>query len=265
MQGPGTPSNLIVRVLVSEGPGAGTFVYSGTPALGNPPIAWMTGGTTDPYGNALPTSGIVSAAGSAFAALLNGAIEMSPFSGAATNAFILCNTNDLRLVAPTSSLTVTAAKLDLISDLGVPAVPNMSFNGSIQAQQATAAQPHILITDAWNNVTPPTGFTGLLRYRLRAENDVEVEAMLAVAATAPTGTIALFSYPAGYTPLNTQHGACGLFLNGAPASLAAMGLIADTRWSADSSGGAFNLRGFPGGAAGSGVTEVSFNIRYALD
>lgn len=54
------------RIVVSgTGAGDGVFVYSGTPALGNPPIAWMTNGSlTDPKGNVLPAVMGVAASGS---------------------------------------------------------------------------------------------------------------------------------------------------------------------------------------------------------
>jgi hypothetical protein len=47
------------------GAGDGVFVYptGTTPALGNPPIAWMGGGLVDPYGNVLPSTTGVAGAG----------------------------------------------------------------------------------------------------------------------------------------------------------------------------------------------------------
>lgn len=53
---PGSKSNVFKRIIVpGGGPGAGIFVYSGTPKLGNPPVLSIVapGTTTDPYGNAL--------------------------------------------------------------------------------------------------------------------------------------------------------------------------------------------------------------------
>lgn len=45
--------NVIANLIVIEGNPDGLFVYSGTPALGNPPVAMIVapGTTTDPYGN----------------------------------------------------------------------------------------------------------------------------------------------------------------------------------------------------------------------
>jgi len=58
---PGSPQIIKAQYVIVSGPGGGVFVYTGTPANGNPPIAWMGAGTTDPYGNPLPsTTGIAS-------------------------------------------------------------------------------------------------------------------------------------------------------------------------------------------------------------
>lgn len=58
---PGSPSNVVrARLVIIAGPGiSGEFLYQGTPAFGNPPIAWSAppGTATDPFGNPLPVSG----------------------------------------------------------------------------------------------------------------------------------------------------------------------------------------------------------------
>jgi hypothetical protein len=90
---PSTAGNRF-RVIIIFGPGgaiSGLFVYSGDPALGNPPIAYIAaaGVTKDPFGNTLPdsTGGVVSSNNLAhlFAALIGGAVEFGnsadPLSG----------------------------------------------------------------------------------------------------------------------------------------------------------------------------------------
>ena len=58
---PGSPQIIKAQYVIVSGPGGGVFVYTGTPANGNPPIAWVGAGTTDPYGNTLPsTTGVAS-------------------------------------------------------------------------------------------------------------------------------------------------------------------------------------------------------------
>lgn len=55
------PLTNIIRaqiIIVSGGRLGGVFVYDGVPRLGNPPIAYMTAGTVDPFGNVLPSPGL---------------------------------------------------------------------------------------------------------------------------------------------------------------------------------------------------------------
>jgi len=47
------PGVLSVVIVESGQPGTGIFLYSGAPANGNPPVAWITLASTDPYGNAI--------------------------------------------------------------------------------------------------------------------------------------------------------------------------------------------------------------------
>jgi hypothetical protein len=65
---PGTSSAVVIaNKVIVFGTGDGVFVYTGKPALGNPPIAWMGSGLADPYGNTLPsTTGV--AGGGTFSA-----------------------------------------------------------------------------------------------------------------------------------------------------------------------------------------------------
>jgi hypothetical protein len=79
---PGTsPAVEFARIVVIYGTGEiGLFVYDGTPAAGNPPVAYIVppGITSDLYGNALPVAGgiVSSDPGVSFAALFEGGIVM---------------------------------------------------------------------------------------------------------------------------------------------------------------------------------------------
>lgn len=56
-------TNQVQNTIIVGGANAGVFVYSGTPASGNPPIFWATSATKDPFGNTIPqssTAGIAS-------------------------------------------------------------------------------------------------------------------------------------------------------------------------------------------------------------
>ena len=60
---PGVSGTIIrARQIIVSGAGEGVFVYSGTPAAGNPPIFWA-GSSPDPYGNTLPSTAGVSGTG----------------------------------------------------------------------------------------------------------------------------------------------------------------------------------------------------------
>lgn len=48
-----TNAIVLAQYVVVFGASGGVFVYSGTPALGNPPVYWFGNVTADPYGNSL--------------------------------------------------------------------------------------------------------------------------------------------------------------------------------------------------------------------
>ena len=225
---------------------SGAFFYSGTPAAGNLIASVVPGSTpiqSDPFGNTV-FPGVYSYAGSGFAGIAGAGLTLQNGS------------------FPWEILVDSSSGLLVMQFPHTGSQIYMQDTGS--AGSLVPNQPANLVPEIWHNVTPPTGFSGLLRYRARTENDVEVQAQLAVANTVAAGPVTLITLPTAYTPASTQRGPCGVFLNGAPASLAAVQGIMDLRWSANPAG-TFTLQGFPGGASGTGVTECSFNIRYALD
>jgi hypothetical protein len=77
------PSNLgQFRIVIVSGPGAGLFVYNGTPGAGNPPIASITNQTTDPYGNTVQPILAVGTAGQGETVITpTGVIELQNPSG----------------------------------------------------------------------------------------------------------------------------------------------------------------------------------------
>lgn len=50
---PGSPQVILARFIIVSGAGGGVFLYTGKPALGNPPILWDSLATKDPYGNTI--------------------------------------------------------------------------------------------------------------------------------------------------------------------------------------------------------------------
>lgn len=61
----GSRNTIRARLIIVFGTGANTglFVYSGTPAAGNPPIFWATSASADPFGNAIPSTAGVASSG----------------------------------------------------------------------------------------------------------------------------------------------------------------------------------------------------------
>lgn len=89
---PGQSSGIIrARQVIIYGPNDGWFIYSGTPKLGNPPVAWgdAPGTLTDPFGNALPASQIVSydAAADQWVQLASAAVNFGEGSLSASLSF----------------------------------------------------------------------------------------------------------------------------------------------------------------------------------
>lgn len=164
----------------------------------------------------------------------------------------------------TYTLPGTAAILASLASVPGTDVSGSAFPAGFQGQ-ITAVQPASSpsVPEPWHTVTPPANWTGLVRYRKRAENDVEVNIFCSVAAAAAAGTITMITLPSGYIPANNTTGGCGFFTNG-PTTVAQMATIANMRWSANSVG-TFTIQAFPGGAVGSGVTEIDLTIRYPLD
>lgn len=72
---PGVSGQIVVaNKVIVFGPGGGIFVYNGTPALGNPPIFYVTTGAADPYGNPVTPLAATSRGATQAIQLLNGII-----------------------------------------------------------------------------------------------------------------------------------------------------------------------------------------------
>jgi hypothetical protein len=123
---------------------------------------------------------------------------------------------------------------------------------------------NLTVPEVWHSVTPPTGLTGTLRYMLMPDDTVQVNGQLTVASTAASGTITLITgLAAAYTPSVETRGGVGFFTNG-PTTVAQLAAMCNMRWSANTAG-TFTIQGFPGGAAGTGITELDFTVFYPLN
>ena len=112
---PATGNVIRARYVIIFGPGGGWFIYNGTPAAGNPPVAWGTQAAKDPYGNTLPVSGGVFDQNSGFiAGLLNGGIYLNA-PGNYTQATLTAALGGLDLQSPVESAADVPANLALLS------------------------------------------------------------------------------------------------------------------------------------------------------
>jgi hypothetical protein len=118
-------------------------------------------------------------------------------------------------------------------------------------------------TETWQNVTPPSGLTGTLRYKLRTDNCIDIQMQLSVASTVASGTTTLFTLPSGYIPSTQFRGPLAYYSNGAT-TVAQLTTLVSQRFQV-STAGAVQLLGFAGGAVGTGVTEIDGYWRVPLD
>jgi hypothetical protein len=142
---------------------------------------------------------------------------------------------------------------------------NSTFNGSILSTGGTPLAPTKITTDGWHSPgTMPSGWTGTLRYALMPDNTVMIHCQCAVSSgSAASSSFNLFSgLTSTYRPANESRGPVGYFINGVP-SLAQVQAILDMRWQV-TTGGSVNILAYPGGATGSGITEIDFVAVYPL-
>jgi hypothetical protein len=230
----------------------GVFVYAPgtTPGAGNPPVASLTGGTKDPYGNTVaPQLQTQNGFGS-----INLDGNTATFTAAAspgTGGTVVQILDGLLQV-----LSGTAASSGDTQATLILASADANFEGFPILIVSTVVALVAGGPEFWHNVTPPAGFAGVLRYRLMPDGTVMVQAQLTVANTVAAGAVSFGVLAAPYVATATTRGPCGWFVNGAP-TVAQLAAITDMRWEAGT-GGTFQVLAFPGGAAGSGVTELDF-------
>lgn len=140
-----------------------------------------------------------------------------------------------------------------------------TLNGQVLATGGTDVTPSNYQTDVWTTVTAPTNSTGTVRFKLLGFNAVLVNVEIVPnSSSAANAALQLFAMPAAsYIPAVQQRGNVGFFANGTP-TLAQLQAMCQMRWQANPNG-TFNILNYVGGAAGSGVIEVSFNCIYATD
>jgi len=173
---PGTTNAVsrAVTVIVSGPTGAivGVFVYQPgtTPGPGNAPIDWLTGGTVDPYGNVLPSSGSGSQGSGSWSALEGGEVWV----------------NGLNIYGNASIGTGGAI--------------------GVGAAVLTAGYPGGAAFETWHDMTLLNGWTNTAgftaRYKLMPDNSVWIQGGITAGTTADATQ--LWQFPAGYIPANRQ-------------------------------------------------------------
>lgn len=241
---------IIAQYVIIAGAGGGWFIYSGTPAKGNPPIAWGTSGTTDPFGNPLPSDSTLGIASTAtFAA---GDTIISPdgivaYNGTpAANGMLLSQasvpfTDPFGNQVPDGFTTYLSGSpggaQSIALDGQIWQIYNTGGNASQQGswtytstywQDATQAmfstplygqQPGEPTGTAasWVTAALPAGATGTLRYKTMPDNTVLVDCSLSF-SSGQSGTITLFTLPAGWVPAVQADFPCRVFTATAPAT-----------------------------------------------
>lgn len=121
-----TPGIVLAQYVIVFGTAGGVFIYSGTPALGNPPIYSVTNAATDPYGNTV-LQGFTAYHGSSFIEIFESTSLGTPAivmgSGAASetehaeiynsivNPGLVNELIELNIIGPLSSAANTAQGL----------------------------------------------------------------------------------------------------------------------------------------------------------
>lgn len=248
----------------------GSFYYAGAPGPTTLALSISPNGGADPYGTSV-LNGVQAQAGSGGYIQLTGSgityKNVHNAGGGLTPTTTLSITsnpsNDFVFFNAVASAGGTGT-VEFTGPLLILGNTATQINGQITAAGGTSSAPTTITTDTWHTVTPPTNVTGTLRYQLKPDKTVMVEAQLTIAAAAAAGTLALITgLAAAYTPSTQQRDTVGFVVNGSP-TVAQLAADCGMRWQANT-GGSFNILGFTGGAAASGVIEISFNARYSVD
>lgn len=214
---PGQSTAVVVaNKVIVFGPGDGVFVYSGTPAFGNPPIFWAAGGPADPYGNPLPSTTGVNGTGTFEA---TDGVQQTVIGASS-----LTNSGSLRTVALSDGELVfgglVAAFVTSPTKFTVGAIaPNPAacqwqlpfLQPLVPVQPVTATTP-----ETWHNMTLLAGFAAggqTPRYTLKPDNTVMFAGSVSLTANQAAGA-AFWAAPTGYVASVSSFYATGNSLSG---------------------------------------------------
>lgn len=198
-------SVISAALMIVEGSAGGMFLYSGAPGPGNSPQGWSTvsGVTTDPFGNSLPSAGVGEQGSTNWVAMLSGVLKLGVNAAGSFPAELFESVAGFLVV--NSGATATAGDVPAICELkskdaaggvGYPALIT-DPNTSIVSTGGTPANQTQISTDGWNAVSNPAGVTGTIRVQL---SPLASMAVLDVNATITSDLNAPTSYVTGNLP-----------------------------------------------------------------
>jgi hypothetical protein len=221
------PGVLSVVIVAANQPGTGIFIYSGTPAAGNSPIAWITNNSLkDPFGNSLPglagSIGSVGGSGS-FQAFTWASSFLQWYSASSQNGPW---TNGASVVAGNNVdgdldiSTGTATPMDIYLGNGSIVVRAPTAIGNLTGVSFELGHGWVAqinqADETWNTMSLPAGFTAgavAPKYRLMPDNTVRLRGGFTLNGAQAANTV-FWTIPANYVPAINQFYAAPTNLSG---------------------------------------------------
>jgi hypothetical protein len=203
---------IVKTILISASAGNGLFTYSGAPGPGDLIASIVGPGTADdPFGNACLPGFVTygSADDGSYAQLLQTALILHLGGDFAGGGIALPGSAEIELSSGLATALDSAALLLMQSASASSAtgpVVTVATPGAFRSSGGTAANPSLLITDAWHTLGTLAGY-GIQqgRYRLTESNEVEIDIdVTAGGANAASVTFAT-ALPAQYRPAVDRH------------------------------------------------------------
>lgn len=211
---PGVPNIIRARLVIISGANGGLFIYSGTPAAGNLIASIAAAPGTDPYGNAYLDGVVTYGTGTppnSFTQDRGGQIfwgDTGTGAQVAVNAVIQLNDPAVVTASPALEILSPETAAGTLSALMVAGQSqNLSQPALVQVQPyLVPAQPGTgpggFNPEVWHSLTL-TGWTGTFKYRLTAENEVQLSWQLTAPAAGVNNTT-FATLPVGYRPTTTR-------------------------------------------------------------
>lgn len=214
--GAGNGQIIRARYVIITDVSGGVFIYVGTPGPGNPPILWVTEAATDPFGNALPFSGVGVKNGSNLAGITDTASVIVGAAGEASFGTLNdSGAGGTSLESSTFGAGDVSAFFELLSKNVNGIGPRMLIgNAAVLSTAGTAANPTVITTDTWQTLALINGWAnsaGTLKYTLLPDRMVMVAGIISSAGAAGNPVFAnLPAGPPSYRPAAQQETAAGL-------------------------------------------------------